>query len=267
MAKKPILAALQEVRNAVLQITLFSSLLDTLVVFLICTLILILVSIPWWYAAPIALLYGGIHTHRTIKRNTNFAYVEEKAPELQEQLTTVADNTDKENQIVESLQQDVLKLMRTIKTSSFLSFGRLARELITLAVTSILIITAAAHGIHFLDLKDALKDLAELGKTPGAYELSGEGLEFVENFSEDIYGNKTLAELGTEELQLQLTPMLTDIDIGKTKPPESREFTSTLPEEIKATTDVSFQESIPKGYQRIVKSYFSEIAKTSGKGG
>lgn len=267
MAIKPMIAALKEVRTAVLQITLFSSLLDALVVFLISCLVLILISLPWWYALPIALAYGSIHTQRNIKRNTNMAYVEEKAPELQEQLTTVADNTDKENVIVQELQQDVLKLMRTIKTSSFLSFGRLTRELITLAVTSVLIITAAAHGIHFLDIKDTLKDLAALGKTPGAYELSGEGLEFVENFSEDIYGNKTLAELGSQELQLELTPMLTDIDIGKTKPPESRQFTSTLPEEIKATTDVSFQESIPKGYQRIVKSYFSEIAKTSGKGG
>ena len=53
------------------------------------------------------------------------------------------------------------------------------------------------------------------------------------------------------------------MDIGTAKPPKSREFRSSLPEEIRASTDVSFQESIPKGYQRIVKSYFSEIAKTS----
>jgi hypothetical protein len=81
--------------------------------------------------------------------------------------------------------------------------------------------------------------------------------------SEDIYGNKSIEEIGNDELQLQLSPVLSDIDISKVSPPESKEFKSALPQEIKATTDVSFQESIPKGYQRIVKSYFREIAKTS----
>jgi hypothetical protein len=263
MALKPILAALKEVRSAVSQITLFTALLDTLVVFLMSALVFILISLPWWYALAPAVLYGAVHTYRNIKKRKNMAYVEEKVPELQEQLTTVADNTDKENAIVMSLQQDVLKGMRAIKTSYFLSFGRLARELITLAVVSILIITVSAHGVKFLDFKDLLNDLSKLGQGPGAYDLSNASLEFFENMSEDIYGNKSIEELGNDELQLQLSPVLSDIDISKINPPESREFRSTMPSEIKATTDVAFQESIPKGYQRIVKSYFREIAKTS----
>jgi hypothetical protein len=264
MATKPIIAALQEVRSAVMQITLFTCLMDTLIVFLLSTLVFILIALPWWYALVPMIAYGSIHTWRNVKKRQNMSYVEGKVPELSEQLTTVADNTDKDNAIVNSLQEDVLRGMRAIKTSYFLSFGRLTRELITLAVTSVLIITAAAHGVHFIDFNDLVKDLGNLAKGPnGPYELSGEGLEFLENMSEDIYGNKTLEELGNKDLKLQLTPILSDIDIGRTKPPESREFTSTLPREIKATTDVSFQESIPKGYQRIVKSYFSEIAKTS----
>lgn len=264
MATKPIIAALQEVRSAVMQITLFTCLMDTLIVFLLSTLVFILIALPWWYALVPMLAYGSIHTWRNLKKRQNMAYVEGKVPELSEQLTTVADNTDKDNVIVNSLQEDVLRGMRAIKTSYFLSFGRLTRELITLAITSVLIITAAAHGVHFIDFNDLVKELGDLAKGPsGPYELSGEGMEFLENMSEDIYGNKTLEELGSKDLELQLTPILSDIDIGRTKPPESREFSSTLPREIKATTDVSFQESIPKGYQRIVKSYFSEIAKTS----
>ncbi len=261
--QKPIISALKELRGAVTQITLFNALLDTLVVFLICALVLILITLPWWYALFPALIYGGIHTFRNIKKRQNLAYVEEKVPELEEQLITVADTTEKDNPIVLSLQQDVLKGMRSIKTSYFLSFSRLTRELITLAIVSILIITVSAHGVKFLDFRDVLKDLGDLGKGAGEYELTGEGLEFIENMSEDIYGNKSIEELGNDELQLQLSPVLSDIDISKVSPPESREFKSSMPQEIQATTDVSFQESIPKGYQRIVKSYFREIAKTS----
>jgi hypothetical protein len=263
MVTKPIIAALRELRSAITQIAVFSALLDMFVVFLISVLVLILISLPWWYGFAIAIVYGAAHAYRSVRRSRNLAHVEEKVPELEEQLITAADNVDKENLVVQSLNEDVIKGMRAIKTSYFLNFGRLTRELITLAVLSVLIITAAAHHISFLDFRDLLKDLGNLAKGPtGPYEIT-EGLEFVENISEDIYGNKSVEELGGQELRLQLSPMMSDIDIGKTKPPESTEFTSTLPKEIKATTDVSFQESIPKGYQRIVKSYFREIAKTS----
>ncbi|MEM4247497.1 MAG: hypothetical protein QXF14_04205 [Candidatus Woesearchaeota archaeon] len=220
MAMKPILAALREVRTAVTQITLFTALLDTLVVFLLSALVLILVSLQWWYAFVPAALYGSIHTYRSVKKRRNLAYVEEKVPELEEQLITVADNTDKENAIVTSLQQDVLRGMRAIKTSYFLSFGRLARELITLAVASILIITVSAHGVKFLDFRDVMRDLGELGKGVGAYELGNASLEFIENMSEDIYGNKTIEELGNDEIELKPSPVLSDIDISTIKPPE-----------------------------------------------
>ena len=70
-----------------------------------------------------------------------------------------------------------------------------------------------------------------------------------------------IAELGDEQLQLELNPIKSDADISKTKEPEHRKFRSTIPTEIAASTDASYEESIPKGYQKIVKSYFREITR------
>ena len=79
--------------------------------------------------------------------------------------------------------------------------------------------------------------------------------------ADDIYGDKSIAELGNEQLQLELNPVKSDADISKTQEPEHRKFRSTIPTEIAASTDASYEESIPKGYQKIVKSYFREITR------
>lgn len=262
VAKKPIISALKELRTSVTQLTLFNCFIDTLMVFLIATLVCVLIKLSIFYAVGLGVVYGILRTWRRLKSRQRLGFVEEKVPELTEQLTTSADNVDKEWPLVESLNKDVLKLMKKIKTSYFISFGRLTRELITLAIVSILIITASAFNIHFLDIKDVISDIGELTEGPkGPYDITEE-LEFLENESEDIYGNESVAELGSKELRLQLNPTLSDIDISKVRPPEEREFQSAFPEEIRAQASAGFEENIPKGYQRIVKSYFREIAKT-----
>jgi len=132
-----------------------------------------------------------------------------------------------------------------------------------LLVTGVLlIIGASAYSVKFLDFEKAWKEIKDY-RPGGDYALQDELLKFEENLSEDIYGNESIAELGNDELMLQLNPSLSDIDISQIKDPEHREFKSNVPTEIAGSTDASFEESIPKGYQKIVKSYFRQIVKTT----
>ncbi len=257
---KPIAKAIHELKHAMLEISFLQCALDSLVVFLVSLLVFMLLTLPWWYAFAPFLIYAVLHTYRNVK-SQKLAKAEETVPELDEQLRTVADNLDKENEIIEKLNSEVLKNMKKIRTSYFFSFGRLTRELLMIAIVSFLIIGASAYNVQFLDFKKTVKDLAEYQRG-GEYALQEELLQFEENLSDDIYGNESIAELGGQELQLQLNPSLSDIDISQIKDPEHREFRSTVPTDITGTTDVSFEETIPKGYQKIVKSYFREIVKT-----
>lgn len=260
MSKKPIALALEETKAALHQLTLFNSIMDSLCVFLISVLIFTLLSINWYYAFIPFILYGTIHTYRALKGIT-YKFVEEKVPTLKEQLRTAADHVNTENEVVDLLHQDVLKLMRDVKTSYFLNFGRLTRELIVLAVISFLIIATSAYQVKFISADDLLAKLKTAYKPFQTYELGAEELLYEENETEEIYGNKSIAELGNEELNLQINPSLSDINIGKVKDPEKKEFQEVPPREIQATTDTTFGENIPKGYQKIVKNYFREIAK------
>ena len=259
---KPIQKALRELKRALIEIHLLTWALDTLVVFLVSELVFFLLTIPWLYSFIPAGIYATIHAYHERKKLT-YHYVEEKNPALKEQLITAADNVDKEYEIVEYLNRDVLENMRHTMTSYFFSFGKLTRELFFLFVIAFLIIGASAYNVRFLDTHKAIEEVKNFKAFNKDYDVDEALLEFEEgNPDEDeIYGEKSIAELGNEQLQLELNPIKSDADISKIQEPEHRKFRSTVPTEILASTDASYEESIPKGYQKIVKSYFREISK------
>ncbi len=263
MPVKPniVVKALREARTAILQIVLLNSFIDALVMFMLLLLACTLLTLPNWYALVGALVYAVVHTHGNLK-DVSFAKIEEKVPELSEQLITVADNVKMQNDIIDALNAEVLEKMKSIRTSYFLDFGRLTREVAVMAVISFIIIGSAAFNVEFLDLKSAVQELKDF-RPHGPYDINEELLEFEEstNLSE-ILGEKSITELGQQQLDLQINPINSDVVIGTVNDPESKNFRDVPPREIRAAADVSFEDEIPKQYQRIVKTYFKEITRT-----
>ncbi|MBW2969085.1 hypothetical protein KY314_03130 [Candidatus Woesearchaeota archaeon] len=259
---RPIANALHELKKAVIEITAAACWLDCLIVFMLFLLILKLVSIHWSWAFIPAIVYAFFHVKSHIKRVSKFSYVEEKVPELKEKITTVADNLSRNNPVIEELNQDVLTGMHLIRTSFFFSFSRLTRELLTLAILAFLVTGVSAYNVKFVDFNKVIDDVGDLRLFKGKYNVNEDLLEYEENLSEDIYGNKSIAILGNEELKLQINPVMSDVDISKIEDPRKRTFRSYAAKEISAQTDASFEDSIPKDYHKIVKNYFKEITKT-----
>lgn len=254
--------ALREAHMALLQIALLTSAVDTLVVYLLGLLGCLLFTLPNWYAVIPAFGYAIIHTKGNLDR-VSFKSIEEKVPQLKEQLITVADNWKDDNPVVEQLNAEVLQKMKEIRTSYFLDFGRLSRELIVMLVVSFVIIGSAAFNVKFLDLEKTVNDLREF-RPGGDYDINEDLLEFEEGTNlSDILGEKSITELGKQQLDLQLNPLKSDVIIGKVRDPEERNFREVPPREIVAQSDASFGDEIPKEYQKIVKTYFKEITKSS----
>lgn len=259
---RPISNALRELKNAVMEISVSICWLDCLIVFMLCLLVLKLVSVGWYWSFVPMLVYAFFHVRRNLDKVSNFAYIEEKVPELKEKISTVADNLSRDNPVIEELNKDVLAGMHLIRTSYFFSFSRLTRELLTLAILAFLVTGVSAYGVKFVDFSKVVNEVGDLRLFKGKYDVNNELLEYEENLSEDIYGNKSVAILGNEELKLQINPVLSDVDISKIEDPRERTFRSSVPREISAQTDASFEDSIPKDYQKIVKNYFRDITKT-----
>jgi hypothetical protein len=274
---KPIGKALLELRTSLFSIGLFNSAIDSMIVLLACLFGTLLLGFPWLVALIPFGIYFIWHTRKLLKK-MGYTDVERHVPQLHEALRTAADSMEAENEVVRSLQTEVLQKMRLIQTSSFIGFGKVTRQLLVIALLCFSIITVSALNIHLIDGKGLLENAGVLAHGGGLFgtknnetlfgklskKQDGQGLmkEVTLLDEESLYGNASLVELGTDELNLELNPEGTGVKIGDVKPPTSREF-NNQPDaaDVQATSDSTYSEEIPKEYQTIVKNYFQSIPK------
>ncbi|MBW3018910.1 hypothetical protein KY329_01865, partial [Candidatus Woesearchaeota archaeon] len=150
MRVKKIALALREAKQAVRNIALFNSAMDTAMVIMIGLLVTKLISIQWWWALIPALVYFPIHANACIKDAT-YRNIESKFPELKEALRTAADNWKEDNEIVNALSDEVLEKMKDIKTGKFLEMGKLIRQVSIMGLIAFIVVGAAAFDVKFLD--------------------------------------------------------------------------------------------------------------------
>lgn len=269
---KPIGRALLELRAVMFSTGLFNSLIDSMVVFLLSLLVFLLFGIHWsWSFLPFGIFF--IWNTRRKLRKLGYFNVEKKVPELKEALRTAADTVNKENEIVNALHKEVIEKMKLIKTSQFIGLGRFTRQLILIALLSFLIIAISALDIQFFDAsatfggfdtglfgaKDGI--FAKIGGD-GKIKLEIDGQEITILDETELYGNASLIQLGTQQLNLELNPFMSGVKIGDVRDAEKRDFKDqTSPTEIQASSDKTFTEDIPKEYKTIVRTYFRAIPK------
>lgn len=251
-----ITAAIHEVRNVVLSMILTDVVLDTLLLFSLSLFVVTLVVLPWWLAFIPSVVYLLWHGTRMLSL-FSFRYVEERVPELNEMLRTAVDHTHEVNMVTQELFEDVMKKLKHVRTSYFMEFGHLSKQIIAITAMCFLVIGFAAFNVRFIDLSGVLDKGA----------LLGTGIEFqsLDPLSKGddslLYGEeKSLAELGDEQIQLELAQAGSDADPTKRKDIDPGKFKNMYPDdEIGATVADSYAEQIPRKYQDIVKNYFKNI--------
>lgn len=254
---KKISRALRELILTLKTIQLFNSILDTLIVFSVAMLIITLIgALQWYYGLIIAIPFFIVHTWMNLKK-VSLKAVEEKVPSLKDALRTSADYVHRENEVVNQLHQEVLKKMRQVKSSYFLGIGTSFKRLVLLTGICYAIILIAVFNVHLADMRETT-DMIINFKPLREYAERFDNL--ITGDEEEIYGEPTEIILGTKELNLQITPLLSELDITELKPLEEQEFKDeTFPDDVYATAESAFEEDIAEEHKEIVKNYFAGI--------
>jgi len=260
-----------EIRKTVAQILIIPSLLNGIIVFLIAYLILSFFDFYPEYAIVIAALYTGYLIWKELGIN-KLKLVERYYPSLNEKLRTAADYADKEDVMVNALHKEVIEEIKSVATSAFIS-----RRDITIKTMVIFGVCFVLLGITYFHLdskqfKSGLEDqinklaqkvLAREGNsifsanktnTSGAGGGSGVGI------NTDIFGDKKLAILGDEQLDVEIKPSTMEFKIGEVKEAEKKDFEQVFPGEIYIKAATTSEDKIPKEKQELVKNYFKKIA-------
>jgi len=270
---------INELEFSIADLLLFEVFLNTTLIFLIIFLVASLINFyPLMLSIVPAVLY---FVYGVIKKfRTNKIYrVENQYPNLKEKLRTAADHSEEHNTIIQILQDDIINTLKGVKLSSFISVKDIFFKIIISIMLCFIIIYLASMHIVFFDteygillakqnVNDLIGSIADINN-PG--ESAEEVLESLtidnstvggDNDGGDIFGDKSLAELGNKEIELQIKNSNLEYDITKEGEFEDDKFyEDTFPFEIEASSAEAFSESVSANDREIVKEYFTRIAK------
>ncbi len=260
---KIIEAALRELKEALYVLDIVALLLDTIITFLGFLIFLVIFNLPWYYALAPAILYFTF-TFLREWNHSKMSRVEEKVPELNEQLRTVEDNLDKENTITTWLNDEVIAKMKKIKTSFFIDLNDLKLKSASILLISLIIIIIAILNVNF-DAKLAAQKINAKGiftRQPLQEVTRIDLASLREGNLSDIFGNKSLAKLGTKELELTLNPLQSEINLQELTEAEKQTFTPPdFPKEIYTSYEQAYTENVPKENQKVIQRYFQQITQ------
>ena len=158
--------AIEEIKIVLLQIAIFDALLDFILVILICYFMLIFLPISQWvivfggFCFLVYVLYKKIHLISLVS-------VEERVPELKEELRTAADNLDVRNELEEILDKKVLKDMKKVKISYFMDMKKTGRKIGAAFILSMIIIVLGFLNVDFIDVE---LDITKINRMPNIFD-------------------------------------------------------------------------------------------------
>ncbi len=255
---------LKEVNVIVDEVLAFDIILTSVLIFLGFYLGLMLISLNPWYSLFPTLAYLSFLLY--IDLNTNkYKMVENKYAPLYEKLRTAADNVDKENEVIEELDQQVVDDLKNVRVSSFVKIKRISYKVLGSVILCLIILFASIYDVNLggLDIVNRARDF--IYKSGSGVGGEGEGDELVagEGFGDaDIYGEESIARIGNQEMEIRIKQPSMEIVGSEIYDIPEKEFEETFPDEIFAIAAGSYEERITIENQKLVKDYFKELSKS-----
>jgi len=258
-------SVLKEVNVMVEEVLAFDIILTSVLIFLGFYLGLMLLNLNPWYSLFPTLAYLAFLLYRDLNTN-KYKIVENKYAPLYEKLRTAADNVNKENEVVDELDDEVVSDLRNVRVSSFVKIKKVSYKVLGSVILCLIILFASIYNVNFgewgIDL-DMVKNLVyktgtgQGGEGVGDELVSGEGGE-----GDEIYGEASIAQIGNQQLEIKIKQPTLEIMGSEFYEVPEKEFEETFPDEIFAIAAGGYEEKITIENQKIVKDYFKELSKS-----
>ncbi len=239
-----------EIRNILIRFRVIEVALDSMILFLTAFLIFPYLGIkPGWMMFVPSLIYAVIQLK--CRFNTNIVKkIEEFYPALKERLSTVYDNREEKNVVVEDLASSVLTDMEQVRYSSFISTKRLGiRIAVILMLVTFMLLTAFIN-----------PSVSERASTPAALLSSQANTDRITGSPDTDTNESSFVRIGNDTQGLLLyRGQASELNLPGGK--QAAEYSRLFPgqERPAAISSGIYGETIPPIYQEIVKNYFTNL--------
>ena len=256
----------EELRTALGKVIFFPGFLNAFLILLTGMLILSVIDFHPWLAFFPFLYYL---LFRLPKRNriNRIRLVEKKYPDLDEKLRTAVDHAKEEGIVIDELHQEVASDLQSVSTAAFFPRGETTYKTALCVLLCVAILVFASLNLPIDDIKskirnaaeDALNSVGAGGSTNFLTKNAGAGAG-----NPDIYGEKSLAQLGNRQLEVEIHPASFDLSLRNARDAENKPFDNQkeFPTDIGLSSASTYEENIPKEQQEIVKKYFKDLGQS-----
>jgi len=255
---KNFVKVIKEINRTLNFLIIFETILNAAIFFLIFYLLLSLINLYPILALIPATIYFFARLYVNSKIDKRLA-VEKKYAPLKEKLRTAADNLDMDNPVINELQDEVVRDLKNVGLSSFISTKRITFKIMTTIILSFAIVFATTLNLYIVDINLFMSKLPEILEKANPLRSSNDVLGDI-NESDDIYGNSKLAVLGEKEIDIKIKPVNYEVNVREEGDYEQKQFNEIFPSEIGVEQASTFEEEIPEEQQELVKNYFNKLA-------
>ena len=249
---------IKEINNTLNELILFHVSVNAILLFLGIYLFLALFNLYPIFAALPAIVYFLMASMKKSKINKMRA-VESKYADLNEKLRTAADNIGLNNSVVNELKEEVMQDVKKVGISSFLNPKKLSYKIFVCVILAFTIVFISTFHLSFLDLENLLKEIPGLlENNPIGRRGSATSFDDV-NLTDDIYGDKDLAVLGNDLINIKIKPANFKVSVKEGGKVEEKNFDEIFPGDVFIESSEVFEENVPLDEQELVKTYFKKI--------
>ena len=251
---------LEELSHTLIVFMLFDTILTAVIVFLISYLALSFFNIyGYWSLIPTICIFLFESLKRV--RKNRLKIVEDSYDFLREKLRTAKDYLTVKNPFVEDLQEEISGEIKQVRSGTFFNEKKTNIKIAVIICLCISIVVLAPYHFVLFDFNKAVSDIMkERNKTIGQAAIEKPEYDLI-SVEDDWYGDISFAQLGDEEMQIQLIESNYKLTSDIVQDPEKKDFDDLYPGGVTVSRAGSYNARIEKENQEIVKNYFKEIAK------
>ena len=243
---KYIKSAISEINRSLRFVDIYLILIKSLVLLVVFYLFFFIFEVDTIYAFIPAFIYFVSSIFVEI-RIDQVKKLEKKFPHLNEKLITARDYVDKDNVVLNALEQDILQNLKKVSISSFMSVSRtyIMIFLLILSVGSSLYISSQDK--RLIDFNDVVQDAIKRFERQDE-EQPEEGL-----FEQT---EASIMEVGNERVEVEINPVGMDFDFNDVTEDQEYEFTTSFPKDIFISSGASYEETFTEEQQELIRRYF-----------
>lgn len=248
----------RELNFEIIKIVLLDSFMTSAVVFLILQIILSFLGVSWYFPAGLSfsvmIILFILHV-----RKIKLVHIEEKNPELKEILRTAKDNEDwDENPMLQAMNRDLMSMMKNMSMGSLIDNRRLIIKVVMVSFLCVVLVISAVSSTRSINLSKIIQDrISSLDidftrkSTPQFGKPKDREYQPRFNTTEDLYGNSSVAQIGDDEILLEIKPSENLKD--SVDPTKQDEYSKLYPDQIGAVSSEAYSEDDIEDFQLVLE--------------